>query len=348
MTYADGLRLHIGHEYLERAYQFIGNPALGNMTVRIYGDSTTCMGPSATDPNRPRHSVNEIIRHALWDAGVSNFNIVNHGNPGDRWDTFINPIPHLADGTTGLMLIKLGINDAGLGTNYASAIDILHYNMGARLTAIRNAPNGDLTKLSIILVGPNSTNDVPGRRDTTWYELVRPVYVEMARKHRCAYFDSYGHMQDARPPAAGFYLDDPYNDGVRGIHPSGYFNHRLWGAMIGEFFPRGAVAVMSQSPSAAVALLEGWKNMGGLWAPVRASRMRDIVSVDGMMCGGTTSPGTIWGRMPEGFRSNHKHQFVTLGQTGIVGIHMEPSGWLAFQTAAHATSTAVSFNFRIC
>lgn len=342
MTYADSSRLHIGNEYLERAYQFIGDPSLGNMTIRIYGDSTTVMGPSPTDPNRPRHSVNEILRHALWSAGVPNINIVNHGMSGDRWDTFVNPVPHLADSAAGLIIIKLGINDAALGADDEGAIEILRANMDVRLSAIRGSVNGDLTKLSIILVGPNTTNDVPGRRDATWYELVRPVYLEMARKHRCAYFDSYGYMQDSRPPAAGLYLDDRYEDGIRGIHPSGYFNHRLWGAMVDEFFGRGSVAIMARSPSVAISFSNGWSNVGSGYAEARAYRdPHGRIFIDGMIGGGNTAYGTVFAQLPVGFRPSSKHQFLTLGQQTPVGIHIAPTGHMAFQTVANATSTSL-------
>lgn len=346
MTYADSHRLHIGHEYLERAYQFIGNPSLGNMTVPVYGDSTTVMTPSATDPNRPRNSIDEIVRRAFWAAGVPNINIVNYGRSGDRWDTFRTAPDSveadIADGSAGLTFIKLGINDAGLGTDDESAITILRANMDCRLGAIRGAVNGDLTKLSIVLLGPSTTNDEPGRRDETFYELARGVYVEMARKHRCAYFDSYGHMQDARTPAAGFYLDDPYNDCIRGIHPSGYFNHRLWGAMIEEFFPRSAVAIMARSPSVAIPLLNGWTNVGNGYAEARAYRdPQGRIFIDGMISGGLTAYGTIFAQLPAGFRPSKKCQFVTLGQQSLVGIHVDPNGYMAFQTVANALSTSL-------
>lgn len=340
MTYADYQRLHLGHEYLERTYQAIDQPA--NHIIRIYGDSTTVMAPSPTDPARPRYSVETVLQRALWAAGLPDYILVNHGNSGDRWDTFRNVIPDIADGQTSTIMIKLGINDAGLGDDYASAIAILCANMDCRLSAIRCAPNGDLTKLAIILVGPNSTNDVPGRRDAIFYDLARAVYVEMARKHRCAYFDSYGYMQDSRPPAAGFYLDDPYDDGVRGIHPAGYLNNRLWGSIVDEFFPRGAVACMARDPSVAVPLLAGWSNTGPGYAQARAFRdPHGRIFIDGMISGGATAYGTIFAELPNGFRPSVAHQFVTLGQSTFVGIHIAPSGKMAFQTVAQSASTSL-------
>lgn len=340
MCYADSLHLHIGHEYLERVYQLL--KAAGNQTFRIYGDSTTVMAPSPTDPMRPRHSVEDILRLSLWSVGIPNFVLVNHGHSGDRWDTFVDPVPHLVDGKTSLIFIKLGINDAGLGTDYESAVDLLSANMDARLAAIRSSANGALGKLAIILVGPNSTNDTPGRRDATWYEMVRPVYVEMARKYRCAYFDSYGYMQDSRPPAAGLYLDDPYNDGIRGIHPAGYHNNRLWGSLINEFFPREALACMASPPSAALTLYLGWSNTGPTYAEARAYRDPcGRVFVEGMISGGQATASTVFAELPLCFRPAVAHQFLTLGQLQPVGIHVAPTGKMAFQTAANALSTSL-------
>lgn len=340
ITYADAQRLHLGHEYLERAYAAFGGTAAHYL--RVYGDSTTVMAPSPTDPQRPRHSVDLILQRALRASGARNFVLVNHGNSGDRWDTFADPVPHIANGQTSTIFIKLGINDAGLGTDDASAIALLHSNMDARLTAIRAAMNGGLSKLSIILMGPNSTNDEPGRRDATFYELARAVYVEMARKHRCAYFDTYGFMPDSRPPAAGLYLDDPYNDGVRGIHPAGYHNNRIWGCAVDEFFGRGSMACLSQPDIVPLPLLAGWGNLGSDYAP--ATIYKDPsgrVFLDGMISGGQTAYGTVFAEIPGGYRPAKSNQFLTLGQQSPVGIHVAASGSMAFQTVANSVSTAL-------
>lgn len=226
-TYADNQRLHIGHEYMNRAYQYIrlgqGSPN-GTLRIDVHGDSTV-QGGYGEDI-----SSTTALTKALQAAGIPNLIVNNLGVSGTTWaDLAYTPAAN-----KGLLIIKYGINDAALG------LAALMANMDAKLTSIRANANGNTTILSILLMGPNATSDSPQGRDERWYEKVRGIYVAMARKHQCAYFDTYGHFQDARGAATRF-LDDPYGDG-RGIHPIQAFNSVIWGAMVDEFFSRGQLA----------------------------------------------------------------------------------------------------------
>ncbi|MGI2031939.1 SGNH/GDSL hydrolase family protein [Rhizobium panacihumi] len=230
-TYANKVgRLHLGHEYLNRPFQYmaLGQGALfGTFAIRIFGDSTATDGYGNTKPGR-------VIGDALRARGIPNHVIHNHAVAGTTWAD-LNALPY-AGGNNAALIFKYAVNDPGLGVTYKQAADVLRANMDAKLTAQRAAAG--ISVQSIILMGPNSTSDSPNKRDERWYEMVRNVYVEMARKHQCAYFDTYGQFQDSRG-AAGIWMDDPYGDG-RAIHPASEMNSWVWGAMVDEFFGVGA------------------------------------------------------------------------------------------------------------
>ncbi|MGN6777558.1 SGNH/GDSL hydrolase family protein [Rhizobium sp.] len=228
-TYADNQRLHLGHEYLNRCFQYIrlgqGAPA-GTMKIVMFGDSTV-QGGYGED-----QKADVAFSNALYNRGLPNHVIYNLGVSGTKWSD-LDALPRLPNANA-LFVIKYGINDAGYG------LAQLATDMDAKLTAIRAAAHGGLDELAILLVGPNSTSDSPNGRDERWFEQVRGLYVAAARKHRCAYFDTYAHFQDSRP-ASTLWLDNSYGD-LRGIHPIQAFNARIWGAVADEFFGHGSIA----------------------------------------------------------------------------------------------------------
>ena len=228
-TYADNQRLHIGHEYLNRCFQYIrlgqGSPA-GTMKIVLFGDSTV-QGGYGED-----QKADVALSNALVNRGLPNHVVYNQGVSGTKWGD-LSALSALTNGNA-LFVIKYGINDAGYGLAQLAA------DMDAKLAAIRAAAHGGLNELAILLVGPNATSDTPNGRDERWYEQIRGIYVAAARKHNCAYFDTYAHFQDSRP-ASTLWLDNSFGD-LRGIHPIQAFNARIWGAIVDEFFSLGQIA----------------------------------------------------------------------------------------------------------
>ncbi|MGN6774789.1 SGNH/GDSL hydrolase family protein [Rhizobium sp.] len=228
-TYADIQRLHIGHEYLNRCFQYMRlgqGSSSGTMKVVIFGDSTV-QGGYGED-----QKADQALSNALLNRGIPNHVIYNQGVSGTKWGD-LSALSFLSNANA-MFIIKYGINDAGYGLAQLSS------DMDAKLSAIRAASHGGLNELAILLVGPNATSDSPNGRDERWYEQIRGVYVAMARKYNCAYFDTYAHFQDARP-ASTLWLDNSFGD-LRGIHPIQAFNARIWGAIADEFFSVGAIA----------------------------------------------------------------------------------------------------------
>ncbi|SPL64401.1 SGNH/GDSL hydrolase family protein [Ochrobactrum soli] len=227
-TYADSQQ-HFGREYLSRAFDYIrnsqGGPS-GTLKVRIFGDSTIALDIDGTN-ERP----DDCIRQAFQDLGIPNIVVENQGVSGSKWGDEVYPAGHITDyldGTTGLALIKYGLNDAYLG------IDSLYSSMDTVLSSIRSHANGSLGAISIILVMPNSTFDSPNSRDVRWFEKVRQIYRVLARKYHCALFDTYSPFQDSQP-LADLAMDNPYGDG-RTVHPRGNMNRWIYGELMNTFF----------------------------------------------------------------------------------------------------------------
>lgn len=230
-TYANDTRVWFGSEYLYRAFVRI---RLGQqMKVNAYGDSTVEGGYGETD----QFKVGALLQSIFDDRGID-VTITNKGIGGTSFyqNTAVNDLTSSTD----LFIFKYGINDGGTpGTgdrleNFAKA-------MRAKLSEIRANQYGSIVNLSIILVGPNSTNDSQHGRDELWYEKLRSIYVQTARDFQCAYFDTYSLIKDVRN-AAGVWMDDPFSNGIA-IHPRSEMNTWIWGNVIDAFFPVGSQTV---------------------------------------------------------------------------------------------------------
>jgi len=226
-SYADLHKYFIGKEYLYRVYQRLIVGGSSPITAFAYGDSTVAGG------NGESASVDvQTFLPLLCKVKGLNMPMVctNRGVAGTK----ITDMSALGDlsTTSDLFIIKYGINDGlnSLSTRLATFASGLR----SKLAAIRAATHGDLASLSIVLVGPNSTNDSPGGRDERWYEQLRGVYRQAARDYHCMYFDTYAWLQDSRP-AAGLWLDNIVGGGI-GIHPQTQASAWIWGAVIDAMF----------------------------------------------------------------------------------------------------------------
>ena len=226
-SYADSHRISLGQEYLYRAYSRIKlgqGSRNGTLRTFIYGDSTVAGNNGETTPFR----VENLLGRMFSERGIPNIIITNRAVSGTRVSD-MNALPDVS-ATTDLFIIKYGIND---GAPYNTTRLATFTNaLRSKLTAIRAA--AAVNALSIILVGPNATNDGPNGRDERWYETLRNVYVQAARDFQCAYFDTYAYMRDSRK-AAGYWMDNPYGNGIA-IHPLDHMNAWIWGAVFDTYF----------------------------------------------------------------------------------------------------------------
>lgn len=228
-SYGNGFRISYGQEYLYRIYKRF---ELGQQAqVFLHGDSTVSGGNGES----PAFSTGTLVSTLLASAGLD-CNVINRGVGGTSWYQ-MNAIPDLS-ATSDLLIIKYGINDGGTPgagdrlANFAAA-------MRSKLAEIRANAFGGIHNLSIILVGPNSTNDTQHNRDAVWYEKLQGIYLQAARDFQCAYFDTYGYMIDVKN-AAGYSMDNPFGNG-QGVHPMNTMQAWIWGKVIDTYFSNSMI-----------------------------------------------------------------------------------------------------------
>jgi lysophospholipase L1-like esterase len=228
-TYADNAKQVIGKEYLYRVYKRLEVDDANTMSLKVflYGDSTVAGGNGESN----WASTGAIIKDLYNKKGLKTaLTLTNRGVAGTRI-TDMNAMPDLSD-TTDLFIIKYGINDGY--NNEQTRLTVFATALRNKLKEIRQSNFGSVERLSIVLVGPNSTSDTPNGRDERWYEQLRKIYVKAARDFKCAYIDTYAYLKDSRN-AAGLWMDNPYNDG-RAIHPLNLMNCWIWGLVIDSIF----------------------------------------------------------------------------------------------------------------
>lgn len=226
-SYADKHKYCFGNEYMYAYYHATrtDNATPGGLLKCVLaGDSTMHGGNGEPIDYRPDVLLSEMFRL----NGVPNIGVFNRAIPSTSWGD-MDIISDLG-ATTRLLMIKYGVNDA-FGPK-----DQRHQNMvnamRAKLQEVRSQPFGGIEWLSIILVGPNSTNDSPNMRNEEWYESIRGIYASIAREFKCVYFDTYAYLRDSRI-AAGLWMDNPFNDG-RAIHPLSEMNLWIYGRLFTE------------------------------------------------------------------------------------------------------------------
>jgi len=221
--------LMVGRENLYLFWKFV---TLGTTNVFMYGDSTVEQNPVDTE-NRPNH----YFHQALKDAGCDVVSVINRGKSGTSWsDLNVSAINFEADNIPGnfgsdlgpnthLIVIKYGINDAGK----SNPLVTMMADARAKLAAIRAAPNGSPSQVSILLMGPNSTYRPSGNQDAKWYEDLRNCYVQLALEFDCGYFDTYAYLQQTKR-APGVWMDDLVGIGQpgEGLHPDSFASRWIY------------------------------------------------------------------------------------------------------------------------
>ena len=235
----DLINLHIGQEYLFRPYNRMKNR--GVMEIHIFGDSTT----AGNNGESADFKVSPVIGAAFKASGYPMISITNWGVGGSNV-TQMDAITKLS-ATSDLFIIKYGINDAGLG-NGAEGARLIAFETALRskLAEIRSHQYGSMPELGIILMMPNSTNDVLlFGRNSYWYEQLRNIYVRAARDYSCAMFDTYNAMPISSG-LAGNAMDNPFGNGIA-IHPLDTAMTWVFAKMIDTFFNRTVISKFSQN-----------------------------------------------------------------------------------------------------
>lgn len=217
-TYANDVGIGLMREHFYKVDARLKGGGL--LRIQTYGDSTVANG-SGGEP--AAYYVQNLIPEILAAKGVPRVVVTNYAVSGTQW-TDLNAIPNIdATGanTTDLLIIKYGIND------FPQDVPTLYNTMRSKIGAIRAATNGDIHHLAILIMTPSSTYDLPHNRDARWYEKLRDMYVAVCEEFQCAFFDTYALMQDTST-AAQYWQDDPFGDGVSGVHFKDTAIGRMW------------------------------------------------------------------------------------------------------------------------
>jgi hypothetical protein len=237
-TYADR-DIVVGREYLVRVYArlSIGPSGLSTqLNIAGFGDSTMEGFLSAPAIRNGYFLFQNIMPRLLRQEGVHNVIAANHGVSGTSWVHF-DALSHIS-ADTDLVIIKYGINDRALDPSLLprEALAAMAVAMDAKLAELREARG--VETLAIILMGPNATKDQVNGRNEEWYEQLRALYVMVARKHACCFFDTYAYLRDARSSGL-FWLDATVISGeVVNVHPLDNAAQWIWGGMVRHVFPR--------------------------------------------------------------------------------------------------------------
>lgn len=235
----DLINLHIGQEHLFKPYNRMRNR--GVIETHIFGDSTV----AGNNGESADFKVVPVLGRAFKASGYPMVSITNWGVGGSNV-TQMNAVTKLSP-TSDLFIIKYGINDAGLGGG-AEKERLLAFesSLRSKLAEIRNHQYGTMSELGIILMMPNSTNDVLlFGRNSYWYEQLRNIYVRAARDYACAMFDTYNAMPISAG-LAGNAMDNPFGNGIA-IHPLDTAMTWVYAKMVDVFFNRTVISSFAQN-----------------------------------------------------------------------------------------------------
>lgn len=234
-TYADKNQVGIGREYLNRCFQYFGlgqNAPAGTLKMYLYGDSTVAGGNGESAPFKT-----ETLLGTIFSAkGLPNVFITNRAISGSQISAHTAQAVSDLSNNPGLYILKSFINE---GTQtLATRLNDTRIQLENFLNSVRSAPGGSEGALSIIVMGPNATNNTRFQRDAFWYEQLRGMIVATCRKYNAAYFDTYQALQDVLNASTVLYMDQPYPDRpLDSVHPLNAMQAQIWGMLINWIFP---------------------------------------------------------------------------------------------------------------
>lgn len=239
-SFADQHQHVFGREYLSAFHKKL---LAGNATTIVFsGDSTTFgAGVSAG------YTVDGLIKEYIAKDGLTDVTLSNRGQSGADTEQWVNT--YLAGDLAAnpdLLVLRWGINDPGYDKsgNIAAAgatgdatrrtVDDFKNSLRSGLATIRTSKT--LSRLSIVLMSPNSTYDTPNRRDSLWYEQINGVIRQAARDYQCVFIDTYAQFQDSVNGTD--YMDAPYGD-QRHVHPADVMNVWITSTLYDVIMPNG-------------------------------------------------------------------------------------------------------------
>jgi hypothetical protein len=197
-----------GMEYLYYYHDKIRT--LQPVKVILSGDSTT----AGNLLNNLDYQLHALVRSELHKAGVNNVTSINAGHDSKNVGNWIaNYLSADLLMSPDLYVIRWGFNHDGA---IPIATRLANFTNGLRsgLATIRASKTPQ--QLSLILMTPNSGNDVENGRDKEWFEMIQPVIKQAARDFQCCFIDTYNYLLDS---TNAIWQDTPMPDPTVHIHP---------------------------------------------------------------------------------------------------------------------------------
>jgi hypothetical protein len=250
-SYSDDNQRIFGTEYLAAFHNLLiaQSTTPTRKPIMVFsGDSTTAGDGVSAD-----YQIDDLMGRAAQTFGLQTaYGVTSHNRGQSGVNTEQWRVSHLAGDlalTPDLLVLRWGINDPGWlknGTapaidsgqdfpNRRDALDMIT-SLRAGLTTIRGSR--DLASLSIIIMSPNSTNDVPNARDALYYEQLIPMLKQASRDFNCCFIDTYALWRDSTV-AHNIWMDDPMPTSGHAIHPLNVMNLWITGVMLDVIFPIG-------------------------------------------------------------------------------------------------------------
>lgn len=217
-------QLSCGQEYL---YAFHTKLMAGTTAKMVFsGDSTTEGGGTGATGDY-------IISTAMLSQGTAKGHKLTSVNAGHSGASSLDWITTYLTGDLAsapdLYVVRWGLNDPF----YGLTITDFENNLISALTTCRAAYT--VAQMSIVVMVPNTANDLPNGRDATWLKQVREVARRVAKDFLCTFIDTYSWWPDSEH-AAGLWMDDTFGDG-RAIHPKNVMNAWIVTEMSRYIFP---------------------------------------------------------------------------------------------------------------
>lgn len=308
-----------GAEYL---YKFLVKVQAGTAsTIRMSGDSTTAAGYS------------DALIALL--ATFPTITATKFGFTGEHTGQWLST--RLAGDIAAapdVLIWHWGMNDcSGLSRTLVQFEADLRAGLTSYRASVPIAAGG------IVLMTPNASSDGTNGRDEVHFEKMRQIIRNVAEDFQCAYFDTYTAFQDAYV-GIGTWVDDPYADGLRGVHPQTAFSYAIAGELIDLLIPQGirrsvGDSGFSNAAGAAVRLPTDALSTYPAGESIRRAQISDGWPMDGWVI--TTRENSV---STSGIQTNYKYNgdaspwIRTWNNTGVWGT------WAAIGVDNVKTTTA--------
>jgi len=223
-TYTDNWQPVVGLEYLSHFHKRL---MAGTASSIVFSGDSTTNGNGATTPYR----IWELVPALATKYGLTGITGVNAGHSGAKsseWiTTGLDYVSTDLAGNPDVYIVRWGLNDPQIPLTASQTIA----NIRSGLATCRASKT--LVDMSIVLMMPNTTNDLTASVSEIFLEQLYHGFRQAARDYQCAFIDTYGMFRD------GWNATDYMDTNANGehLHPANVMNAWI-SSLIGDvLFP---------------------------------------------------------------------------------------------------------------